>query len=53
MKDLFSEVLANLLSRKLWLAVGAFAAFMAAEKYLEAAGVVIGYFGANAYEAKK
>lgn len=44
------EFLQSLLSRKLLLAVAALLTCIANDQWPEAAAVVIGYFGANAYE---
>lgn len=38
-------MLAKLLSRKLWIAVGGFSALMASKQYPEAAAVLLGYLG--------
>ena len=45
--------LESLLSRKLWLAIAAGIVCIVNKDYNALAAVVIGYFGANAYEAKK
>lgn len=44
--------LESLLSRKLWLAIAALIVFVVNEQWLEAMGVVLGYFGINAVDTK-
>jgi hypothetical protein len=41
------KFLQSLLSRKLWLAIGAFITFVANGQYTEAMGIAIAYFGAT------
>lgn len=46
------ELVDNLKSRKLWLAVAAFITFIVNKQYVEAVAVVLGYFGVNVIEKK-
>jgi hypothetical protein len=46
------QFLLSLLSRKLWLAISAAIVCVVNKDYTALAAVVIGYFTANAYEAK-